>query len=134
MSSRSYIKESLRQYKEQLEQQKKKGGDRPAGGAPAEAGMLPGLQKTEPKAHASQKQPAFIEDLVLKVPASQPRLTGRQISVVIALNHRPVRQVLEGLREKKLVVHHSGTAVGDFKYELSMAGRARATERGDAAG
>ena len=30
--------------------------------------------------------------------------------------------------EKKLVVRHSGTAVGDFKYELSMAGRARANE------
>ena len=213
MSSRSYIKESLRQYKERLEQQKKKGGDRPAGGSPAEAGTLPGLQKTESKAPASQNppptkvevdptplaeaaprpepsmdesldsgpfedtassvnvaavdvhsappqrgvgildrpvihappptrfrplepktldgtgiEPAFIEELVLKVLAGQPRLTGRQISAVVALNHRPVRQVLEDLREKKLVVHHSGTAVGDFKYELSMAGRARATE------
>ena len=225
MSSRSYIKESLRQYKEQLENQKRK-GDRPSGGSPADdtgkfrPPVLPEeppavqvktpsrptpppskapveLRAAPPQVKAPQVQPAprvrmpesmdetadhslddfsvvaavdlraghsprgvgimdrpvihappptrfrplepktlestgidaaFIEDLVIKVLASQPRLTGRQISAMIALHHRPVREVLNELRDKKLVVHHSGTAVGDFKYELSQAGRGLAAD------
>jgi len=193
VSSRSYISESLRQYKEQLEGQQS--GDRPAGGEPADgpgpdeprppdseaplqkdsnpeitsdlpedsldaidhsvpspvarvdvrAGHSPRgvgildrpvisappptrFQPREPKTlEATGVEPAFIEDLVLKLLAIQPRLTGRQVSAVVALHHHPVRKVLDALRQKKLVVHHSGTAVGDFKYELSQAGSNRAT-------
>ena len=67
----------------------------------------------------------FVEGLVLKFLLGQPGATGRQVALAIALHPKPVLDVLTQLKTLKQVEIKSGTATGDFRYDLTSLGRSR---------
>ena len=87
------------------------------------------FQPLEPKSlEEAGLEPLFIEGLVLKYLHGQPGSTGRAIALALALNRRPVGDVLASLKKQKLVEIRSGTATGDFKYALTSQGRERVVD------
>ncbi|MCP4919931.1 MAG: AAA family ATPase [Proteobacteria bacterium] len=87
------------------------------------------FQPLEPKSlEDAGLESLFVEGLVLKYLHGQPGSTGRAIALALALNRRPVGDVLAALKKLKLVEIRSGTATGDFKYALTADGRARVVD------
>ncbi|MED5371588.1 MAG: AAA family ATPase [Myxococcota bacterium] len=69
---------------------------------------------------------SFVDGLILKYLLAQPGSTGRQVAQGLAVHWQIVRELLADLKEAKLVVLKRSTATGDFRYELTMEGRANA--------
>ncbi|MCB9758512.1 MAG: AAA family ATPase [Alphaproteobacteria bacterium] len=94
--------------------------DRPAINLPTSVHFRP----VEPKSlEEAGLDPEFVKALIVKYLLDFPRSTGRQISAALALNQRGLNDLFHQLRERKFVVAPGSTATGDFRYELSEAGR-----------
>lgn len=68
------------------------------------------------------------EQIVLRGLLGVGSSTGRTIAGELCIAQNLVRDLLEGLRTRKLVHHRGSTAVGDFVYELTEVGRDRALD------
>jgi predicted ATPase with chaperone activity len=71
---------------------------------------------------------ALAEQIALRFLARQNVATGRQVSVELCLSNALCKELLDALRAAKLVQHRGAGAVGDFVYELTDLGRAKALE------
>lgn len=67
-----------------------------------------------------------VEALIVKNLAASPRMEGRRLARAIGLPGRLVRELLAGLKNRKIVVHTGHAGMGDFEFSLSETGRALA--------
>ena len=67
-----------------------------------------------------------VVDAILKALSAEPDLSGRKIAQLLGLDSNLVRGLLASLKEQKLVLRASVTAMGDFHYRLSEEGQTRA--------
>ena len=67
-----------------------------------------------------------VEALIVKYLAATPRMEGRRLARDIGLPGRLVRELLAGLKNRKIVVHTGHAGMGDFEFSLSEKGRALA--------
>jgi predicted ATPase with chaperone activity len=72
--------------------------------------------------------PLFAETLILRYLLVAVSDSGRNIAQETALAVPLVKELLDQLKQNKLVVHRSSTAMGDFIFELTDMGRAKAVE------
>jgi len=70
----------------------------------------------------------LVEALSLKVLFRQPGYTGKQLSRQLCLHINVIREVMDDLKQRKVVVYRGGTATGDFSYELSESGQQLAVD------
>ncbi|MBN1395075.1 MAG: AAA family ATPase [Pirellulales bacterium] len=99
--------------------------------APDEATKIKGdsdpfTPKAPQSLNAVGVSPSQIEALILKFLASQATATGRRIAQQIKLPFGLIHDLLRGIKEDRLVVYKSTSAMGDYVYELTEAGFARA--------
>ncbi len=71
---------------------------------------------------------AEVDALILKYLLVEPSSTGRQVARGLGLPDPLIRELLDALRARKLLVHTRAGVFGDFEYELSEAGRGAARE------
>ncbi|HJN74665.1 MAG TPA: AAA family ATPase [Myxococcota bacterium] len=87
------------------------------------------FQPLEPKSLAAAGiDEGFVEGLVLKYLLGAPGATGRQAASTLALPRKPIADILAKLKALKQVEIKSGTATGDFRYDLTSAGRNRVVD------
>jgi hypothetical protein len=83
-----------------------------------------------PKPVSSIKQSglteAFIESLVFKSLMAAGHLTGRGLATEMGIPPKPIIEMLASLKTRQLVQYKDSTAMGDFEYALTDAGRMRA--------
>lgn len=72
--------------------------------------------------------PSVVEQLLLRHLLDVGVASGRELSQAVGLPHAFVREVVDILKNQKLLTHRATSAVGDYVSELSEAGRARAFE------
>ena len=92
---------------------------------PGPTGFLPKAPKTLEGTGINLK---WLEGLVAKLLLDAPGLTGFQISRRICLAHAPTAELLDGMKQRRLVARAAATRTGDFKYELSDAGKSTALD------
>ena len=91
--------------------------------------MVASFKPNEPKSlDEAGLDAAFVEGLLIKYLMSHPRATGHATALALALNRGTVRDLLQGLKDRKLVVFQGSGDLGDFRYELTEAGRAVAVD------
>lgn len=92
---------------------------------PADVGFHP----TEPRTWEDLgTSPVLIEQLVLRYLLSVGAESGRNLSNDLCVAASLVKELLDQLKLQKFVQLRSSTVVGDFVYELTDLGRARAAE------
>jgi len=64
----------------------------------------------------------FVEGLLLKHLLNNRGMIGRNIAQALALPIDPTKALLQDMKLRKLVVHRSATATGDFLYDLAGEG------------
>jgi hypothetical protein len=69
---------------------------------------------------------SFLEALVLRFMMTEGVLSGRDLALKLCLPIALTRDLLDMLRNLRLLQHRSATFAGDFNYELTDAGRERA--------
>ena len=69
---------------------------------------------------------SMVEGLLFKHLLAVGNDTGRGIALAIAMPPKPIIEMLAGLKSRQFVYHKDSTAMGDFEYALTDAGRARA--------
>jgi len=68
----------------------------------------------------------LVESLMLKCVAHHTTATGREISQQVCLPFRVVVDILRRLKDERMVVYKGAAAMGDYVYEITEAGFARA--------
>ena len=106
--------------------------------APRVASGAPGIvklpapsrfQPMEPRTwEETGTDPVLIEQIVLRYLLAVGSESGRNIATDICIAAPLMKELLEYLKGQKLLQHRSSTAVGDFVYDLTDLGRARAQE------
>ena len=72
--------------------------------------------------------PSAAEPILLKLLLMETAMLGRDLAAKLCLPISLCRELLDTLRAQRLVQHKSSTGAGDFLYELTDLGRARAAE------
>lgn len=81
-----------------------------------------------PDLHKAGLPDGLIEALVVKHLYNAPGASGRALAYDIGLRNTIVVRILEDLKMRRLAIHRSAAAMGDFYYELTEEGRALARE------
>lgn len=68
------------------------------------------------------------EQIVLRYLLGQGSESGRTLATELCVPHTLVRDLVESMRNRKLVAHRGSTTMGDFIYELTDLGRERALD------
>jgi hypothetical protein len=71
---------------------------------------------------------ALVEQILCRYLLLNGTDSGRNIATEVAISVPLVKELLEGMKQQKLVQHRGSTPMGDFIYELTEAGRDRALE------
>jgi predicted ATPase with chaperone activity len=69
---------------------------------------------------------ALVEALVFKHLLAVGHATGRAIAVAVGIPPKPIIALLANLKSRQFVFYTDSTAMGDFEYALTDAGRSRA--------
>lgn len=72
--------------------------------------------------------PLLVEQIAIRYLLLNGAVAGRTVAADLALAPPLAKEVLEALKSQKLVQHRGATAMGDFVYELTDQGTARALE------
>lgn len=68
----------------------------------------------------------LVESLLFKYLLSVGHQTGRGVATALGMPPRPIIELLATFKARQLVFHKDSTAIGDFEYALTDAGRERA--------
>lgn len=95
-------------------------------------GALPTGRRFRPMEPANLEQAGLdeglVEGLVVKHLYNNPGASGRALAHDIGLRPTIVSRFLEDLKMRRLAIHRSAAAMGDFYYELTEEGRALARD------
>lgn len=95
-------------------------------------GALPTGRRFRPMEPANLEQAGLdeglVEGLVVKHLYNNPGASGRALAHEIGLRPTIVSRFLEDLKMRRLAIHRSAAAMGDFYYELTEEGRALARD------
>jgi len=91
----------------------------------ASAPFLPPLPRTIAEVGI---EPAIIEDIAMRCLLDRGAASGNELCRAVCLVKEILLPLLDGLRKRTLVQHRGSGAMGDFVWELTEAGRARAME------
>ncbi len=69
---------------------------------------------------------SLIESLVFKSLHAAGHLTGRELATALGMPAKPIIEMLAHLKSRQFVQYKDSTAMGDFEYALTDAGRQRA--------
>ena len=90
-------------------------------------GLEDSFRPEEPRSiKESGLNPAFVEDLVLKVTQNAGSISGREISEQICLPLAILEERLDGLRKRQYLTPVGSAMLGDHVYQLTDQGRDRA--------
>ncbi len=73
-------------------------------------------------------EPSLIEQILCRYLMQNGSDSGRNIANEVCLAAALTKELLEGMRQQKIVQHRGSTQMGDFIYELTDAGRDRGIE------
>ncbi len=69
---------------------------------------------------------SLIESLVFKWLHASGKMTGRELATATGMPAKPIIEMLANLKSRQFVQYKDSTAMGDFEYALTDAGRQRA--------
>ena len=103
------------------------------GGDPSRSRVaMPAPSRFQPKEPRTWEEagvePTLIEQILSRYLLLNGSDSARNIATEVALNAGLTKDLLEGMRQQKVVQHRGSTQMGDFIYELTDAGRDRAVE------
>lgn len=91
---------------------------------------LPTMSRFQPREPRTWEEtgtdPLLVEQIVLRYLLVVGSESGRNIATDICMSTPLVKELLDYLKQQKLVQHRTSTNVGDFVYDLTDLGRARA--------
>ncbi len=88
-----------------------------------------GFQPREPRTwEEAGVDDGLVEAIVLRYLARETTAPGRQIAAELCVSQALVKDLLEQLKNAKVVQHRGATTMGDFVYELTDLGRSKAVE------
>lgn len=109
------------------------GGLAPSRPSPS-AGLMsmPTMSRFQPREPRTWEEtgtdPLLIEQILLRYLLVVGGESGRNIATDVCISVPLVKELLDYLKQQKMVQHRSSTNVGDFVYDLTDLGRARAQE------
>jgi predicted ATPase with chaperone activity len=95
----------------------------------AERSELPKFEPREPRTfEETGLDGSFVQSLILRYLLTTPTASSRDIAQALCLASPMVKELTDGLGKAKLIQARGSTAMGDFIWELSQAGRDKAIE------